>query len=160
MGALPSAWASARLDGGETGATRLRQALAAYIDQGNKTFVPFYQVLLAENEAQGDSEGALTRIDEALALVGETGERWSDALLHRCRGEILLKGDPTNTVPAEDAFLTAIAIAQQQEARSFELRAALDLARLYNSTSRSADAPTPEFPEIAEGQTLLSALTT
>jgi predicted ATPase len=102
---------------------RLRQALAAYIDQGNKTFVPFYQVLLAENEAQGDSEGALTRIDEALALVGETRERWSDALLHRCRGEILLKGGPTNTVPAEHAFLTAIAIAQQQDARSFELRA-------------------------------------
>ena len=86
------------------------------------------------------------------------------------RGEILLNRDPANTAPAEDAFLTAIAIAQQQKARSFELRAALDLARLY-STSRSADAhavlasalkgfsPTPEFPEITEAQTLLSALT-
>ena len=91
--------------------------------------------------------------------------------MHRLRGEILLKRDPANTALAEDAFLTAIAIAQQQKARSFELRAALDLARLYNSTSRSADAhavlasalkgfsPTPEFPEIAEAQTLLAALT-
>jgi hypothetical protein len=87
------------------------------------------------------------------------------------RGEILLKPDPANTRPAEDAFLTAIAIAQHQKARSFELRAALDLARLYNSTGRSADAhavlasalrdfsPTPEFPEIGEAQTLLAALT-
>jgi predicted ATPase len=170
-GALQSAWASARLDGGETGAMELRQALAAYIDQGSKAFVPFYQGLLAEIEAQDDAEGALTRIDEALALAGETGERWSDAFLHRLRGEILLKRDPANTAPAEDALLTAIAIAQQQKARSFELRAALGLARLYNSTSRSADAhavlasalkgfsPTPEFPEIAEAQTLLSALT-
>jgi hypothetical protein len=87
------------------------------------------------------------------------------------RSEILLQRDPTNTVLAEDAFLTAIAIAQQRKARSFELRAALSLAKLYHSTDRPAGAhavlasalkdfsPTPEFPEIAEAQTLLSALT-
>jgi predicted ATPase len=172
VGALQSAWASARLDGRDTGAMQLRQALAAYANQGNKLFVPFFQGLLAEVEAPGDTEGALTRIDEALALAGETGEYWSDAFLHRCRGEILLKRDPANTAPAEDAFLTAIAIAQQQKARSFELRAALSLARLYHSTDRRADAhavlasalngfsPTPEFPEIAEAQALLSELTT
>jgi predicted ATPase len=168
-GALQSAWASARLDGRDTGATELRQALATFTDQG-KLFVPFYQGLLAEIEAQDDAEGALIRIEEALALAGETGEHWSDAFLHRLRGEILLKRDLASTTPAEDAFLTAIAIAQQQKARSFELRAALDLARLYNSTRRSAAAhallasalkgfsPTPEFPEIAEAQTLLAAL--
>jgi class 3 adenylate cyclase/tetratricopeptide (TPR) repeat protein len=169
-GAVQSAWASARLDGRKTGATELRQALAALTDQGNKVTVPFYQGLLAQIEAQGDAEGAMTRIDGAIALAGETGERWSDALLHRLRGEILLKRDPTNTAPVEEAFLTAIAIAQQQKARSFELCAALDLAPLYSSTSRSTEAyallssalkgfsPTPEFPEIAEAQTLLSAL--
>jgi predicted ATPase len=170
QGALQSAWASARLDAGETGATELRQALAAIIDQGNKLGVPFYQGLLAEIEAQDDAEGALTRIDEALALAGETGDRWTDAFLHRLRGEILLKRDP-DTAPAEDAFLAAIAVAQQQKARSFELRAAFVLAKLYQSTGRVEDAhavlasalkgfsPTPEFPEIAEAQMLLSALT-
>jgi hypothetical protein len=73
-------------------------------------------------------------------------------------------------VPAEDAFLTAIAIAQQQKARSFELRAALSLAKLYQSTDRPADAhavlaaalkgfsPTPEFPKIEQAQVLLAAL--
>ncbi len=170
QGALDSAWASARLDRRGSGASELRQALAAYIGQGNKITVPFYQGLLAEIEAEGDAARALARIDEALSLAGETGEHWSDAFLHRLRGEILLKRDPANTGPAEDAFLTAIAIAQQQKARSLELRAALDLARLYNSTSRSADAhallapaldgfsPTPEFPEIAEAQVLVAAL--
>ncbi len=86
------------------------------------------------------------------------------------RGEILLKGDPTNTAPAEKAFLKAIAVAQQQKARSLELRAGLDLARLYNSTGRPTDAlallasalegflPTPEFPEIEEAQALLEKL--
>jgi predicted ATPase len=170
VGTLQSAWASARLDGRETGGTKLRQALAAYTDQANKLFVPFFQGLLAEIEAQGDAEGALTRIEEAVALAGETGGHWSDAFLHRLRGEILLKHDPANTALAEDALLTAIAIAQQQKARSFELRAALDLARLYNSTSRPEDAhallasalkgfsPTPELPEIEEAQALLAAL--
>jgi hypothetical protein len=115
-------------------------------------------------------EAALTRIDEALAFAGETGEHWTDAFLHRIRGEILLKGDPTNTAPSEEAFLIAIAIAQQQKARGFELRAALSLAKLYQSTARPADAhgvlasalesfsPTPEFPEIGEAQALLAAL--
>ena len=81
-----------------------------------------------------------------------------------------MKRDPANTAPAEEAFLTAIAIAQQQKAQSFELRAALSLAKLYQSTGRAADAhavlapalegfsPTPEFPEIEEAQTLLAAL--
>ena len=72
--------------------------------------------------------------------------------------------------PAEEAFLTAIAVAKQQGARSFELRAALSLAKLHQSTGRAAEAhavlapalegfaPTPEMPEIAEAQTLLAAL--
>jgi predicted ATPase len=62
--------------------------------------------------------------------------------------------------PAEEAFLTATAVAQQQNAKSFKLRAALSLAKLYQSSGRAADAhavlapalecvsPTREFPEI------------
>jgi predicted ATPase len=170
LGALQSAWASARLDDRGGGATELRQALAAYTDQGNRLQVPFYQGALAEIEAEGDAAAALTRIDEALALAGKTGEHWSDAFLHRLRGEVLLKRDPTNTAPAEDAFLTAIAVAQQQKARSFELRSALALAKLYQSSGRAAEAhavlapalegfsPTPEFSEIGEAQGLLATL--
>ncbi len=109
-------------------------------------------------------------MDAALALAGETGEHWTDSFLHRVRGEILLKRNPANTAPVEEALLTAIAIAQQQKAKSFELRAALSLANLYQSTDRAADAhavlapalegfsPTPEFPEIEEAQQLLGYL--
>jgi hypothetical protein len=60
LGALQCAWASARLDGRETAATELRQALAI-TDQGIKMFVPLFQGLLAGIEAQGDAEGALAR---------------------------------------------------------------------------------------------------
>jgi predicted ATPase len=170
LGTLSSSWARARLTDRQSGAAELRLALAAYTEQGNKLFVPLYQGLLAEFEGDSDADGALTSIDEALALAGETGEHWTDACLHRLRGEILLKRDPANAAPAEEALLTAIAVAQRQKAKSFKLRAALSLAKLYQSTNRPADAhavlapplagfsPTPEFPEIEEAQTLLATL--
>jgi predicted ATPase len=82
----------------------------------------------------------LARIDSALALAQETGEHWSDAFLHRTRGEILLKRDGANTAPAAQAFLTAIVVAQQQKARSFELRAATSLARLWRDQGKVSEA--------------------
>ncbi len=97
----------------------------------------------------------------------ETGEHWSDAQLHRIRGEILVKQNPA---PAESVILAVIAVAQQQKARSFELRSALSLAKLYQSAGRPIDAhdvlgpalegfsPTPEFPAIAEAKALFQAL--
>jgi predicted ATPase len=171
LGFAFSSWARAQLGERETGLMGLRRALTEYANKGNKLFLPFCHGLLAEVEATVDgAEKALAQIDGALALAGDTGEHWTDAILHRVRGEILLKRDPTNTAPAEEAFLTAIAIAQQQTARSFELRAALSLAKLYQSTGRAADAhavlaralegfsPTPEFAEIAEAYALLAEL--
>jgi predicted ATPase len=164
-------WARARLGDGEAGITELGRAIAEYADQGAKLYLPFYQGLLAELEGERQSaRGALTRIEQTLALSQQTGAHWVDAFLQRIRGGILLKCDPIDTAPAEQAFLTATGIAQQQKAKSLELLAALSLARLYQTTGRSADAhavlapalegfsPTPEFPEIAEAQKLLAAL--
>ena len=171
FGSMLRGYARASVGERDVGIAELRDGLTAYIEQGNKAWVPYYQGLLARLECAGrDVDGALQRIDEALGMAGATSERGNDALLHHIRGEILLKRDPANPAPAEEAFLTAIAIAQQQKAKSFELQAALSLAKLYQSTSRAADAhavlaaaiqglsPTPEFPAIEEAQTLLSAL--
>jgi class 3 adenylate cyclase/predicted ATPase len=171
-GGQASAAAAARLGGRGTAAVESRRLSAEYSEAGYKFLAPFYQGLQAELEAAGEegTDYGLTRVDQAIALAVETGEHWTDALLHRIRGEILLKRDPANTAPAEEAFLTAVAIAQEQKAKSFELRAALSLAKLYQSTNRAAEAhavlapalegfaPTPEFPEIEEAQTLLTAL--
>jgi predicted ATPase len=170
-GEMWSNWARARLGDREGGMTGLREALAAYLGQENKLYAPLLQGLLAELEAEGDdADGPLRRIDEALALANETDDHWTDALLHRIRGAILLRPDPTSTAPGEEAFKSAIAIAQAQKARSFELQAALALAKLYQSTARPAEAhavlapalegfsPTPETPEIAEAQALLDQL--
>jgi predicted ATPase len=171
LGFAIASWARARLGEREAGLTGLREWLQEYLNQRNKLFVPFCQGLFAQVEADSDNaDVALTRVENALSLARDTGEHWSDAFLHRIRGEILLKRDSANTAPAEEAFLTAISVAQQQKAKSFELRAALSLAKLYQSASRAADAhavlapalegfsPTPEFPEIEEAQKLLAKL--
>jgi hypothetical protein len=83
---------------------------------------------------------------------------------------MLLKRDPANLAPAKEALLMAIAVAKQQGTRSFELRAVLSLAKLYQSTSRLPEAlavlapalegfaPTDEMSEIAEAQALLVAI--
>jgi predicted ATPase len=137
-------WARARRSDSsdnEIGVAELRKAIAALTALGNKFWVPFYQGLLAEIEAERqDVEQASTGIDEALGLAQQTGEHWSDAFLHRIRGEILLKLDPASTAPAEDAFRTAITIAQQQQARTFELRAAMSMARLWRDQGERDEA--------------------
>src|SRR5262249_37675348 len=78
-----------------------------------------------------------------------------------------LKRDVADTAHAEEAFETSITVAKQQGARSYELLAALPLAKLYQSTSRASKAcailapaldgfsPTPDMPEIEEAQALL-----
>jgi predicted ATPase len=118
----------------------------------------------------GRVDNALASTEAGLALAKETGDRWTDALLHRLRGDILLKRDPAKPALAEEAFKTAIVIAKEQGARSHELLAALALAKLRQSSGRPADAqavlapalkgfsPTPQMPEIAEAQALLGEL--
>ena len=129
------------------------------------------KIALAKTEAEaGDPGRAVAILDEALATADRLGHRTFEAELHRARGEILLKQDPANPAPAEEAFLTAIAVAKRQGARSFELRAALVLAKLYQSIARPADAhavlapaltgfaPTWEFPEIKEALEMIAAI--
>jgi hypothetical protein len=93
--------------------------------QGNKLCAPLFHGRVAEIEAEAND--AVKRINEAVALANETGEHVTDSMLHRIRGEIPRKRRASNTAPAEEAFLRAIAIARAQKARSFELQAALAL---------------------------------
>jgi predicted ATPase len=129
------------------------------------------KIALAEAEARaGAPDRAVAILDEALATVDRLGYRTFEAELHRARGEILLKRDPSNAAPAEEAFQTSVAVARSQGARSFELRAALALAKLYRAAGRDAEAhgvlgpalegfsPTPEFPEIEEALAFMATL--
>jgi predicted ATPase len=125
----------------------------------------------AQAEAKiGDPGQAISILDHALADFRCRGYCAYEAELHRVRGEILLKRDPANLGLAEEALETAIAVARQQGTRSFELRAALSLAKLYQSIARLTEAhavlapalegfaPALEMPEIAEAQALVERL--
>ena len=161
---------SARAESGTLGGglEDMRRGAELLREQNVLLFDGLLKIALAEAEARaGDPGHAIAILDEALAMSDRTGLRAFEAELHRARGEILLKRDPASSAPAEDALLTAIAVAKQQGTRSFELRAALSLAKLYQSTTRRVEAhailapalegfaPTPEMPEIAEAQALL-----
>jgi adenylate cyclase len=164
-------WARGRLHDAATGAEDVRSALADRIEQGALNDAWFYKGLLAELEAETlGTESALARIDEAMVLARQVETRCNLPFLHLLRGQLLLKRDPSDPAPAEEAFRTALAIAKEQGARSWGLRAALSLAKLHQSTARPADvhavlapalegfSPTPEMPEIAEAQALLERL--
>jgi predicted ATPase len=153
------------------GLENMRRGAVLLQDQNILMFDGLVKIALAEAEARaGDVDRALAILDEALATCERTGHRAFEAELRRVNGEMLLKRDPANPAPAEEALQTAIAVAQQQGTRSFGLRAALSLARLYQSTARPAEAhavlapalegfsPRPEMPEIAEAMVLSARL--
>jgi predicted ATPase len=154
------------------GLESVRRGVALLRDQNALYFEGLLKIGLADAEARaGDVDRALAVLDEALATCERTGNRTFESELHRVRGEMLLKSDHTNVASAERPFRMAIAVARKQGTRSFELRAALALAKLYQSMARSTEGravlapalegftPTPEMPEIAEAQALLSRLT-
>jgi predicted ATPase len=164
-------WAKSS-DGAEASTlAEMRRGLAIARERGRNWLVPSYEAVLAEAEASaGETDAGLRRLGDVLAELEANENRWYEAEMHRIRAAILLKRDPANTAAAEQSLQTAIAIAQSQKARSFELRAALSLAKLYRAANRDADAhavlapavegfpPTQQFPELAEAQTLLAAL--
>jgi predicted ATPase len=110
----------------------------------------------------GQTEEGLQMVDEALAVVGRTGERFYEAELYRLRGELTLQKEArgwrletSSSSPqasslkspvsqgvereAEECFLKAIEIAQKQQAKSLELRAVMSLVRLrQQQTARHA----------------------
>ena len=103
--------------------------------------LPMYHTLLAESYGKiGQIEEGLTVVVEALRGVENTGERYYEAELHRLQGEFLLQLSADNQREAETCFQQAITVAQNQSAKSWELRAATSLARLWQSQGKREEA--------------------
>ncbi len=164
-------WVKAQGSAAADGLEDMRRGVELLRAQNVLLMDGLYKIALAEVENRvSHPDRAVAIIDEALATCDRTGYRGFEAELQRARGEVLLKRDPANPAPAEQAFQRAIAIAKQQGTRSFGLRAALSLAKLYQSTARPVEAhdvlapalegfaPTAAMPEIAEAETLLANL--
>ena len=101
--------------------------------------MPFFVALQAAAcEMAGQIEEGLTLLEEAFQIVERTGERWLEAELQRQKGQLLLQqGHPA---AAEELYRKALSIAVEQEAKLWELRAAVSLARLRRDQGRPAEA--------------------
>ena len=114
----------------------MRQGLAGWRAIGAEFARPYCLAMLAEAYAQnGQAEEGLAVVAEALAAVETTGERFYEAELHRLRGELLLPS-PSQRTAAAACFQQALDIARRQQAKSWELRAAMSLARLWQQQGK------------------------
>ena len=140
-GTIIDGWVRAEL--GEEGAAvvRITEGLNVYASTGAALFMPYFLSLLARACARtGETAVALQAISEALDKARATGELvWEPELL-RLEGEMRLASRPADVAGARQCFHRAIEIARRQQARSWELRAALSLARLLVAAGQPAEA--------------------
>ena len=134
-------WALAMQGAGEAGQAQLRQALAAFVAIGNRLAPPLCLVLLAEVEGHaGQVTEGLRLLAEALPAFATSGRGDLLADAYRLQGELLLRQAFPDTAQAEACLHQALAIARRQQAKSWELRAAMSLARLWQQQGKRAEA--------------------
>ena len=106
---------------------------------GTRMSLPFFLLTLAEVYGKlGKPEEGLSRLAEAFNMMGSTQECWAESEAHRVRGTLLAStGDEA---AAEGSYRQALAVAQRQNAKFWMLRAALDLARLWQEQGKNADS--------------------
>ena len=194
QGTVLQGWALAEQGQSEEGITQIRQGLATRQAVGAGIFQSYYLALLAEAYGKaGQAEEGLAALAEALTVVDKSGERFYEAELYRLKGQLTLETslEESRTSPkqssqvsshkpqvpntqwqaeAEACFQKAIEIAQRQQAKSLELRAAMSLARLWQQQDKREEARqlladiygwfTEGFdtPDLQEAKTLLEEL--
>jgi class 3 adenylate cyclase/tetratricopeptide (TPR) repeat protein len=124
---------------------QIRQGLATWRATGAELDRPYFLALLAEMQGKmGQAEEGLRVVGEALAIVERTEERFYEAELHRLKGELTLQSNVLNpesrVKEAEACFQQALSVARQQSAKSWELRAATSLARLWQQQDKQQEA--------------------
>jgi class 3 adenylate cyclase/predicted ATPase len=123
------------------GTAQMRGAIAALHGMGVDLQRPHCLGLLADVYTQtGNPTEALALLSEALATVDGTQERWFEAELYRLRAEALLASSPRDSVEAEVLLSRALAVAQEQDTKFWELRATISLARLWDGQGKRVEA--------------------
>jgi predicted ATPase len=141
LGACLHGWAVAHQGQAQEGIEQIEQGLKAFRATGAELERPHWLALLAEaHGSRGEPETGLTALAEALTLANTTGERWYESEIYRLKGELLLQQHSDNHAEAETCFQQAMAIAQNQQAKSFELRAATSLGRLWHQQGKRQEA--------------------
>jgi len=135
-------WTQVKLGRRAEGIAEIREGLATLQAMGTEITRPQCSALLAESVAEdGRVEEGLAIIAETLAMVERTGAGYYEAELHRLNGElVLMQGEGTRQREAEASFQRAIELAHLRLAKSFELRAATSLYRLFKGQRRDGEA--------------------
>jgi len=149
LGPIMRGWAIAVQEHSTEGLVQIQQGLDTYRSTGAEFQRPHFLSLLAEASGLlGQPEGALAALEEALALMEKTGERYYEAELHRQRGELLLRREARSHAAqgsrdqqeAETCFQHALDVSRGQQAKSLELRAAMSLSRLWQLQGKRQEA--------------------
>jgi class 3 adenylate cyclase/predicted ATPase len=141
LGLLLRGWALAHQGQAKEGIEQMTQGCRTFRATEAELFQSYALTLLAEAYGTiGEPEAGLGLLTEALTLVDTTRDPWYEAELHRLKGELLLQRSPDNATEAEFCFAQAMAIAQRQQAKSWELRATTSLARLWQQQGKRQGA--------------------
>jgi predicted ATPase len=139
-GTFTHGWALAEQGHLEKGIAEMRRAFATF-EATRFAARPRWFVYLAEACAKSEGSGVgLKLLAEGITLMEATGERMYEAELHRLKGELLLMQNAANLPEAEHCFRTALEVARRQSAKSLELRATTNLARLLAKQGRTDEA--------------------
>jgi adenylate cyclase len=146
FGVVWRGWALAMQGQVSKGIEQIRQGMTDHQARGAASNRTVFLALLADVcKLDGQVEAGLCALDEALVVVDQMGERWYEAELYRLRGDLLLSQSLDNAAKAESCFHQSLEIARRQEAKSWELRAATSVARLWQSQGKR-----PESHELLE----------
>jgi predicted ATPase len=115
--------------------------LNTFRSTGATLYVPFWLSALARLCAHaGQMHDAWRYVDEAITAIECSGQRWCEAEVYRTAGELALAGPAADVTKAEAYFQRALGVARHQQAKSWELRAAMSLARLWRDQGKPQQA--------------------
>jgi predicted ATPase len=136
-GRILDGWAIACQGKADEGIEKLDEGLAAWRKTGARLWLPIFLALKAEAHARaGRSDIALNIIEEALAISDETGERWAVAEVLRIKAGLAAADE------IEDLLVESLETGRRQQALSWQLRTACDLAHLWQGQGRTKEALT------------------
>jgi len=134
-------WALAQQSPESKHLEEVETGLAGWMESGAELLVPYFLGILAQtNWALGNVDEARIAITEALTLTEKTGERWSEAELHRLQGEMMGVENEKELLESAKCYERSLNVARNQKARSLELRAALNLSQIYSGLGRTDES--------------------
>jgi predicted ATPase len=133
----------------------ITSGITAFRSTGATVTLPWLLSNLARAHAElGQFDDASRCIDEAMTAIETTTETWCEAEVHRVAGEIALMSPEPDAAKAEAHFERALAVARAQQAKSWELRAAMSMARLWRDQGKrdqARDLLAPVYGWFTEG---------